>query len=63
MEIKKDEKGFFVLLASSHELLIINNALNEICNGLPLRDFETRVGAPLADAESLLKLVGKALDQ
>lgn len=63
MKIEKDSSGLFVLHASSDELIIINNALNEVCNGLPLRDFETRVGASLTEVESLLTLVGKALDQ
>jgi len=61
MKIEKTPEGTFVIRASEEELLIINNALNEVCNGLPLRDFETRVGAPLSSAEALLKEVGAAL--
>jgi|GEM_PF-1128574 len=37
------------------ELNIVQNALNEICNGIELgEEFETRVGATLADARTLL---------
>ena len=45
------------------ELVIINNALNEICNGLSFDDdeFQTRIGYPRAKAQSLLKKVAKAL--
>lgn len=63
MKIDKQPDGTFAIRASEEELLILNNALNEVCNGLPLRDFETRVGAPLASAEHLLRIVGAALDR
>lgn len=63
MKIEKDAHGMFVIHASDSELTIINNALNEICNGLPLHDFETRVGVPLSEIELLLTLIGKTLSQ
>jgi hypothetical protein len=45
------------------ELVIINNALNEVCNGLSFDDdeFQTRLGYSRALAEKLLKKVAKAL--
>lgn len=45
------------------ELVIINNALNEICNGVSLADdeFQTRIGATRDKASKLLSKVGKAL--
>ena len=48
---------------SHEELVIINNALNEVCNGLSFDDdeFQTRIGYPRAKAQSLLKKVAKAL--
>jgi hypothetical protein len=47
------------------ELVVINNALNEVCNGLPFDDneFQTRIGYPRAKAQSLLKKIAKALDR
>lgn len=40
---------------TAEELNIAQNALNEVCNGIELGDdFETRVGAKLADARALL---------
>jgi hypothetical protein len=62
MKIEKTPEGTFAIRASEEELLILNNALNEICNGLLLRDFETRIGASLSSAEALLEVVGAALD-
>ena len=45
------------------ELVIINNALNEVCNGLPFDDdeFQTRLGYSRAVAQNLLKKIEKAL--
>ena len=45
------------------ELVIINNALNEVCHGLSFDDdeFQTRIGYPRAVAEILLKKIAKAL--
>ena len=43
------------------ELVVINNALNEVCNGIALGDdeFQTRIGYPRAKALELLKKVSK----
>jgi hypothetical protein len=41
------------------ELRIVCNALNEVCNGLDLRDeFETRIGSTLDAAQELLARLG-----
>ena len=40
---------------TSDELRIINNALNEVCNGIDLRgEFSTRMGCSLEEALMLL---------
>lgn len=46
------------------ELVVINNALNEICNGLAFGDdeFQTRIGCSRALAHKVLAKVGKALE-
>jgi len=45
------------------ELVVINNALNEVCNGLSFDDdeFQTRIGFPRAMAQNLLKKIAKSL--
>jgi hypothetical protein len=61
-----DKKKPAPLPSITHEeLVIINNALNEICNGLPLGDdeFETRIGYPREQARKLLAKVAKALEK
>jgi hypothetical protein len=51
-------------IAISHEeLLIMNAALNEICNGIAMFEFETRIGANRDRVAALLKEVGALLDQ
>ena len=45
------------------ELVIINNALNEVCYGLAIDDdeFQTRIGYSRALARDVLKKVAQAL--
>ena len=44
------------------ELLIINNALNEVCNGVHLEgEFDTRMGVSIEEARELLKKVNALL--
>ena len=48
---------------SPDELMIINNALNEVCNGLDMPEFATRVGAELEEAKTLLQQVHNVCDK
>ena len=45
------------------ELVVINNALNEVCNGVAFDDdeFQTRIGYSRSMAQNLLKKIAKAL--
>jgi len=49
---------------SADELLILNNALNEVCNGVEIDDFEfsTRIGSEREEARALLRRIGQLLD-
>jgi hypothetical protein len=52
-------------LAFTHEeLVIINNALNEVCNGVAFDDdeFQTRIGYSRPRACEVLKKVAKAVE-
>jgi hypothetical protein len=42
------------------ELVIISNALNEVCNGLDIWEFEIRIGVP---RDEVLVLLAKVQDQ
>ena len=45
------------------ELVIINNALNEVCNGIVFDEdeFQTRIGYPRAHAQNVLKKIASML--
>ena len=51
-----------VLSLSIEELAIIHSSLNEVCNGIEVFEFETRVGATREEAQELLNALSKALD-
>ena len=57
MHFRKYEGGIANIELSLDELLIVNNALNEVCNGLDLEEFATRVGVQRDDALWLLRQV------
>jgi hypothetical protein len=59
---RRDASNCTVTL-TREELLLVNNALNEICNGLHLEDveFSTRLGASQTKALSLLQRIGNLL--
>ena len=62
MKILKAQEGLFAITASKEELRILDQALNEVCNGLPLHDFENRLGAAHADVCRLLDQTSVALN-
>lgn len=45
------------------EILMVNAALNEVCNGISLPEFETRIGATRTRVATLLKEVGLIIDR
>jgi hypothetical protein len=57
MEILERSKGKAVISFFNDELVILNNALNEICNGVDIPQFETRVGYPRERVEALFELI------
>lgn len=48
---------------SAGELLIMANALNEVCNALEVPEFATRIGAERPQVLRLLNEVGAAYDK
>ena len=57
MEILERSKGKAVISFFNDELVILNNALNEICNGVDIPQFETRVGYPRERVEALFEQI------
>ncbi len=63
MKLKSITAGRYLLEPSESELVLLNNALNEVCNGIHIDDpeFATRIGASRSEAQRLLRVIGGAL--
>jgi hypothetical protein len=59
------ENGWMLVELTKDELCIINNALNEVCNGIDLEgEFDTRMGCTVEEAQAVLaKIHGLATSQ
>lgn len=62
MKVIGIQENIATVQLSVGELLIINNALNEICNGIAMPEFDTRIGASLNQVLLLLRAFGEAID-
>jgi hypothetical protein len=51
------------LRLSIHELVVINNALNEVCNGIEVPEFRARIGAPPDQVQLLSDSVSAAIEK
>ena len=47
---------------SLDEMIVLSNALNEVCNALEVFDFATRIGMERAQAAALLASLGACID-
>jgi hypothetical protein len=55
MKIKGVVNSIAVVELNSNEIRILNNALNEVCNGINLKvEFDTRMGCTVEEARQLL---------
>jgi hypothetical protein len=62
MKLERKETRDATVRLSRHELVILNNALNEVCNGLDLDEFSIRMGAEIGEVEALLEEVGSIIN-
>ena len=60
--VSVDEKKTELSL-DNNALLILYSALNEVCNGISVPEFETRIGASKETAFTLLNDLGRILDK
>jgi len=63
MESRIIGNGSVELRVTQDELVIFNNALNEVCHGFEVDEFETRIGASRDEAAALLQAIGRLLDR
>lgn len=45
------------------ELLLLNAALNEVCNGIDVLEFETRIGASKRKVKEIMGGIQSVIDQ
>ena len=62
MQVANVNRGGVEVSLSPEELLIINNALNEVVNGFEIPEFATRIGANSSDVRRLLAQVNTLLE-
>jgi hypothetical protein len=62
MRIRESDQAHVVLDLSHNEMILLNNALNEVCHGLDLPDFSTHLGAGRDELEALLRQINGALE-
>ncbi len=55
-------EGYHIIEVSDDELLLLSNALNEVCNGIEPWEFSTRLGGPRDAAIALFKQLHKVLN-
>ncbi len=63
MDTKRKTEDVHNVSLTSKELVLLNNALNEVCNGIAMSDdeFLTRLGVDRKTARALLKHLGQLL--
>lgn len=61
MKIQRAESGDFTMEVSREELQLLNNAVNEVCNGIESWEFSTRLGSKREAALVLLSEMGRML--
>jgi len=62
MDLLQSTNRHAEIRCSLKDLLIINNALNEVCHGIDLPEFEIRMGTTLQNAKTLLGQVSVVID-
>jgi hypothetical protein len=60
--IKSKGNGAFWIDLSETEMLILNNALNEVTAGFHIEEFEKHIGAPKDEVRLLLNNISRAFD-
>ncbi len=54
MRIMPVKNSTFVILLTQDEVYILAQALNEVCNGIEVPEFSTRMGASVEEVRELL---------
>jgi hypothetical protein len=63
VEIHSLDKDAVRLSLAAGELVLLNNALNEVVHGVAVPEFDTRLGSRREEAQKLLSQFSKLLDK
>lgn len=63
MQIVKLEGRSAVVEINESELLVLHASLNEVCNGIDVQAFDTRIGSSKEFVADLLVEIGGIMDQ
>lgn len=63
MQITETTKHTVTVQLDREELVMVSNALNEICHGLDIEEFSTRMGADKREVLKLLHAMSSAVDR
>jgi hypothetical protein len=63
MQVRESDPTHILLDLTHNELILLNNALNEVCHGIDLPDFSTRLGAGWDELEALRRHISQALER
>lgn len=63
MKIVKLEGKSAVVEINESELLVLHASLNEVCNGIDVQAFDTRIGSSKESVADLLVEIGGIMDQ
>lgn len=61
MNIQAESSGDFVIRVSRDELLLLSNALNEVCNAIEGWEFSSRLGSGREAALAMLSQIERVL--
>ncbi|MCC5618313.1 hypothetical protein LC605_25160 [Nostoc sp. CHAB 5836] len=62
-EIGQSAQSFMNISCSLYEITLLNNLLNEVCFGITLHDFETKVGMPKEQVKQVLDSINQVMNQ
>lgn len=63
MQVNQTSKDSASVSFTEAELVLLNNALNEVLNGLDIPEFSTRLGNSRQEAEELLHQINMLLSK
>jgi hypothetical protein len=61
MKTRKLKENNIEVIVTLTELDILRQCLNEVCNGITVPEFETRIGAEFDDVRSMLQVLREAV--